>query len=124
MSFVTPVKAWVAQLFAGGFISHGQSLTLTVALTQGWEIQIPVEIRYGTNVSFGAAFYVYPSSDGGASFDTEPLLAFGSRTLANSSIRSTVKLTTGIYAMRVLISSPSVTVRVLTAEVLTAVDVT
>lgn len=120
MSDATPVKTWVATLTAGGFVSHGQSLTLTVNLTQGWEIQVPVGVRYGSNVSLATAVFVYPSSDGGATFDTEPMAAFSIPTTASVNKVASIRLTTGMYVIQVQSSSPSTTFFALTQELITA----
>lgn len=117
----TPIKAWIATLNAGVFISHGQSLTVTVHLTSGWEIQVPVGVRYGTGVSLASIINIYPSSDGGTSFDSVPLLSFSVPTLASVRQVYSVRLTTGQYCVTVTNSSPSATVFVLTQEAVTAV---
>lgn len=116
-----PVMAWLAALNAGGFVSAGQSNTVTVHLTQGLEIQVPVGVRYGSNVSLAAAVFVYPSNDGGANYDTVPLLAFSIPTTASVNQIASIRLATGQYAIRTVISSPSCTVFVLTQAVITAI---
>ena len=123
MSVATAIKAWVATLNAGGFISHGQNLTVTVAITAGWEIQIPVGVRYGSNVSLASAVFAYPSNDGGASFDTEPIAAMSIPATARVNKIGSLRLTSGIYAIQVQSSSPSTTFYVLTQEVITAFNI-
>lgn len=120
MSVMNPVKTWVSTLNAGGFISSGQSLTVTVNITQQWEIQVPCGVRYGSNVSLAVAVFVYPSNDGGATFDTEPLVAFTIPTTASVNKVASVRLSTGMYAVRLLSSSPSTSFYVFTQEVITA----
>lgn len=117
---ITAVKAWLASLFLGGFISHGQSLTATFHLTQGLEVQIPCGVRYGSGVSLATAVYVYPSSDGGATYDTEPLVAFSIPAVASVNKIASVRLSTGQYAIQIQSSSPSTTFFILTQEVLTS----
>lgn len=117
----TPVKAWLATLNAGGFISHGQALTVTVNITGAWEIQIPIGVRYGANVSLAALIGIYPSSDGGANFDSVALQSFAIPTLASGRQVLSVRLTTGQYVVTVTMSSPSGTVFVLTQEAITGV---
>lgn len=120
-----PVKTWIATLNAGGFISHGvgagRCLTVTVNITQQWEIQVPCGVRYGTNVSLATAVNIYPSNDGGVTFDTEPLLAFSIPTTASVNKIASIRLTTGMYAIQMIASSPSTTFFVLTQEVITAI---
>lgn len=117
-----PVKAWLATLSAGGFISHGQALTITINLTQGWEIQVPIGVRYGSNVSLAQAINVYASDDGGATFDTLPLFALSIPTKASANQVVTIRLTTGMYAIAAFSSSPSTTVFALTQELITAIN--
>lgn len=123
MSVATAIKAWVATLNAGGFISAGQSLTVTVHLTQGWEIQIPIGVRYGTNVSLASAVFAYPSSDGGATFDTEAIAAMSIPTTASVNKIGSLRLTTGQYVIQITSSSPSTTFFILTQEIITAFNV-
>jgi len=117
-----PVKTWVATLNSGLFVSPATSKTVTVCLTQGWEIQVPLGVRYGSGVSLGVQVNVYPSNDGGATFDTEPLVSFSIPTTASVNKIASVRLTTGIYAITMLSSSPSTTFFCLTQEVVTAIS--
>jgi len=118
----TPVKTWVATLNAGGFISQGQGKTVTVNLTQGWEIQVPLGVRYGSAVSLATAITVYPSNDGGVTFDTEPLVSYAIPTTASVNKVASVRLTTGMYAVVMTSSSPSTTFFCLTQEIITAIQ--
>ena len=123
MSVATPVKTWVATLNAGGFISAGQSNTVTVLITGAWEIQIPMGARYGSGVSLASAVLAYPSNDGGTTFDTEPIAATSIPATASIAKVASLRLTTGIYAVETRSSSPSTTFFVLTQEVLTAFNI-
>lgn len=123
MSVATPVKTWVATVNAGAFMSHGQTFTALVNLTQAWEIQVPVGVRYGSNVSLATAIYVLPTSDGGNNYDSEPLVAFSVPTTASARKTESVRLTTGMYSIVMIASSPSVTFFLLTQEVVTAFNV-
>lgn len=116
-----PVKAYVATLNAGGFVSHGQSLTVTVNITQQWETQAQFGVRYGSNVSLATVVNIYPTNDGGATFDTVPLQSFAIPTTASVNRVSSIRLTTGMYAIQMLSSSPSTTFFVLTQEQITSV---
>lgn len=117
-----PILAWVATLNAGSFISHGQSMTVTVNITQGWEVRVQIGARYGSGVSLAAAVFAHSTEDGGANFDTEPMYALAIPALASVNKTISLRLPTGMYAIRVLVSSPSVTVFVLTQEVITAIS--
>ena len=123
MSVSTVVKTWVASLNAGGFISHGQSKTCTFNMTAGWEGQIPLGVRYGSNVSLATLVQVYPSNDGGATFDTEPLAAFTIPTTASVNKIASIRLTTGQYAIVQTSSSPSTTFYCLTQELITSYNI-
>jgi hypothetical protein len=116
-----PTLAWTASLNAGQFLSHGQSLTVTVNITNGLEVQVPFGARYGSNISMPVGVFVYPSSDGGANFDTEPMVAFGINAVASVVKQISVRLPTGQYAVQMTASSPSVTVFVLTQQIITTI---
>ena len=116
-----PVKAFIAAPNAGSAVAAGGSLTVTVNITQGWEVQVPCFARYAANVSLATAVYVFPTSNGGATFDTEPLVSFSiSSATASVHKQGTVRLTTGMYAIQIQTSSPSVSIGCLTCEVVTA----
>lgn len=118
----TVVKAWVATLNAGGAAgAAGSSKTVTVNLTQGFEIQVPLGVRYGTGVSLATPVNVYPSCDGGATFDTEPLISYSIPAVASVNKVASIRLTTGMYAIQMIASSPSVTFFCFTQEVITAI---
>lgn len=125
MSAANPVKAWRATINAGQYLSHGQTATFLFDMTQGWEAQIPVGVRYGSNVSVATPIFVLPSNDGGATYDSEPLATFpvAIATAASAKKTATVRLTTGMYAIAVVVSSPSVTVFLHTQEIITAYNI-
>jgi hypothetical protein len=116
------IKAWRATLHSGTYLSHGQSITVTVNITQEWEIQVQVGVVFGSNVSLGPGIFVYPSSSGANNFDTEALVGFSIATTASANRRASIRLTTGQYAIQVVASSPSVTVYIHTQEVITAIS--
>ena len=108
----TPVSTWVAQLLAlsGGGVNQSASLTVTVHLTQGWEIQIPIQFSHVGSISADPVINVYSSMDGGATFDSNPFAVFvlprvpGS---AGGSRQQTMRLTTGQYCLQLLNSGPN-----------------
>jgi len=118
----TPVKTWSATLNSGVFVSPGTSKTVTVNLTQGWEAQVPMGVRHGATTSIGTAVNVYPSNDGGATFDTEPLITFTIPVATSASKVQSVRLTTGMYAITMTSSSPSTTFFCFTQEIITAIS--
>ena len=118
----TVIKTWVATKYAGGFLSQGQSVTLTYHFTQEFEAQVPCGSAYGSNYSLDTGVFVYPSSDGGANFATAPLLSFVVPGAASGNRQAAVRVTTGQYAVELRSSSPSTTVYALTQEVITAIS--
>lgn len=121
-----PVVTWVAQLLAlaSGGVNQSSSLTVTVHLTQGWEIQIPIQFSHQANISADPLINVYPSSDGGVNFDSNPFVAFGlARTPGGAGGRQqTIVLSTGQYCLQLLNSGPnSAFFGVPTAQVFTGV---
>lgn len=117
----TPVLAWVASLLATTGVTQSSSLTTTVNITQGWEVQIPVKVAF-SNVSADAVINAYPSNDGGATFDSNP--AFSISVARASGLKQTsVRLPVGQYALQLLNSGPnSATFQVLTQMVVTAIQ--
>lgn len=118
----TPVKGWLATLNAGAIISAGNALTCSVVVSGVWEVQVPVGVRYSSNVSLATLVNVYPSSDGGTTFDTVPLTAMAIPTLASGRQVASIRLTTGVYYVAFISSSPVPTCFILTQEVITAVN--
>jgi hypothetical protein len=122
----TPVTAWVATLLAATGTNQSTSLTVTVNITAGWEVQIPVQVQY-SNVSADAVVNVYSSMDGGANYETSPLMSFSLPSVTNLPatrlVKSSIRLTTGQYAIQLLASgSSSESFAVLTQAVITAIN--
>ena len=120
-----PVLVAVATLLAGAYTSHGvgagRGATVTLVLTQQWEAHLSPGARYGSNVSLASPVYVYRSPDFGVTFDTEPLLAVSIPTTASVNKTQPITLPTGIYAIVMVASSPSVTFFLLTHEQITSI---
>jgi hypothetical protein len=124
MAVATPVETWAATIQAGIGIGQSSSFTFTVNITQAWEIRIPIEVRFPTNVSAGPQINAYRSTDGGVTFDTIPLQPLGLPRQSGTFARVTLRLETGQYAVQVLSGGGSAatwTVRVLTNELVTAI---
>src|SRR6476646_7694221 len=124
MASATPIETWAATLTAGVAINQSSSFTFTVNITQAWEIRIPVEVFFPTNVSAGPQINAYRSTDGGVTFDTVPLQPLGFPRQSGGSERLSLRLETGQYAIQVLAGGGSTatwTIRVLTQEIITAV---
>lgn len=124
MAAVTPVETWAATLQGGVGIGQSQSYTFTVNITQAWEIRIPVQVFFPTNVSQGPQINAYRSTDGGTTFDTVPLQPLGLPRQSGTSNRISLRLETGQYAVQVLSGGGSAatwTISVNTQELVTAI---
>lgn len=126
MAVSTPVIAWVSSLLGTlTGVNQSSSLTVTVNITQGWEIQLPIKAQF-SNVSNDPVINVYPSSDGGANFDTQAAYSFAlaMNTAGTRLQQTTIRLPAGQYAIQILNSGPnSQSFQVLTAQVITAVNI-
>lgn len=119
-----PVATWVATLLtlANGGVTNSGSLTVTVNVTAGWEIQIPIQCRFSL-VSADPVIYIYPSMDGGATYDTTPMTAFAIARIASATAQASIRLSTGQYALQLVASgSNSQSFAVLTQMVITAIN--
>lgn len=124
MAVSTPVETWASTLTVGVAISQSTSYTFTINITQAWEIRIPVQVFFPTNVSAGPQVNAYRSTDGGVSFDTVPLQPLGLPRQSGGNARVTLRLETGQYAVQVLSGGGSAatwTIVVMTQELITAI---
>lgn len=102
----TPVITWVASLMAGTAVNQSSSLTATLSLTGGWEIQIPIAVQF-SNVSADPVVSIYPSMDGGATYDVTPMTSFAVGRVTTGKGQASIRLTTGQYAIQLLNSGPN-----------------
>lgn len=124
MAVATPQLAWVASIMTAAATSQSGSLTATVNITQGWEINVPVQVTWKSGVSADAIVNAFPSSDGGATYDVNPSYSVSiARGTTSSVTRSTsLRLPTGQWALQILNSGPSTgSAAVLTVVVLTGI---
>lgn len=122
MTVSRPIMAWVAALLSNAGVAQSSSLTVTVHITAGWEVQLPVQCRF-SNVSSDPVIEVYPSMDGGATYDTTPMTAFSIARIASGTAQASIVLPTGQYALRILNSGPnSASFWVNTARFITAIE--
>ena len=123
-SVSTPQMAWIASLLTATGVNVSSSLTVTVNVTGGWEVQIPVIVQM-SNVSNDPVVNVFPSYDGGATYDINPMtsMALPMNIVAPRTSGSSIRLPTGQYAIQLLASgSQSQTFSVLTGVIITAVN--
>jgi hypothetical protein len=103
-------------------LGPGQSATATVFITAGWEMQLPVWVRF-SRVSGDPQIFVYPSSDGGATFDSVPMTSFSITRVATGTAQASARIPTGIYAIQVQMSGgETATFQILTAMIITAIQ--
>ena len=117
----SPIKAYAASILAGA-ATGASALTATIVATDAWEANIPFAFRFGANVSLDPTISIYPSSDGGANFDTIPWVSFGLGRIASTLVRSSVRVPGGVYAVQMRNSGPSGTFCILTQEEASAVE--
>ena len=109
MAGVYPIGSWQSTIMSSTGQNQSSSMTVTVNITQGWEIQIPFVVQY-SNVSADAYINVFPSMDGGATYDNTPLLSFSLPSVSlpsNRKVQSSIRLTTGQYAIQIVSSGPN-----------------
>lgn len=119
----TPVLAYVATILAlaSGGVNQSSTVIATVNFNTAWEGQVPVQIRY-SNVSADAVIYVYPSNDGGVTYDTDPMTSFSIPRAQGTSRQVSIRLPSGQYQLALVNSGPnSASFAVLTQQILTAV---
>lgn len=120
-----PILTWVATILAATGVNQSSSLTVTVNITAGWEVQIPFKIQY-SNVSADAVINIFPSSDGGANYDTAPMFSFSLPSTglnANRLVQGSIRIPTGQYVIQLLNSGPnSASFQVLTQQIMTAIN--
>ncbi len=121
----TPQLAWLASLLATTATTVSGSLTTTVNITQGWEIQVPIQMTWKSGVSADAVVNAYPSNDGGATYDVNPAFSISIARGATSSVlrQTSIRLPVGQYALQILNSGPSTgSAAVVTAMIVTAIQ--
>lgn len=119
----TPVLAYSAAILAlaSGGVAQSSTIMVTINNTANWEVRVPIQIRY-SNVSADALINVYPSRDGGATFDTDPMTSWSIPRTQGTSRQVSVALPTGQYQLALINSGPnSASFAVNTLEYLTAV---
>ena len=116
--------AWVESLLAGSPAGQSTYFTVTINITQEHEVRVPVRVAFMSGVSSDPVVKVYPSSDGGANFDSDAMTSFSVTGIgkAGAASQKSITLPVGQYSISILTAYPtSQTVQVLTQQVLTAV---
>lgn len=123
MAVSTPVSAWVASILTSTGTAQSSSIYVTVNLTGGWEVQVPIRIQ-NSSVSADHVVNVYALMDGaaGGNYDQTPFTSISVARLASGVSQASVRLTTGQYLIQVLVAGPSSqSVAVLTQLVLSSI---
>lgn len=124
MSVAIPQLAWLSALLATTATSQSGSLTVTVNITQGWEINIPVQMSWKSGVSADGVINAFPSSDGGNTYDTAPQFSVNIPRGTVSSVisQASIRIPTGQWALQIINSGPSTgSAAVVTALIVTAI---
>ena len=118
----TPVLTWIAGLGAAASgVNQSSKVYFTLNNTGGWELQVPVYVRY-SGVSNDDVVSVYASSDNATRYDTQPMAAFSVTRLTGDWRVASLRVPVGQYLIEVLHSGPhSGLVAVLTQQTLTAI---
>jgi len=117
-----PVIAWIASIMTGTGVNQSSSITATVNITSGWELQLPIQCQF-SNVSADPVISIFPSMDGGVTYDNTAMTSFSIGRIASATGQASIRLSTGQYALQLLNAGPnSSTFRVLTAAVITAIN--
>lgn len=117
--------AWQAALMATTATTQSGSLTVTVNITNNWEINVPVQISWKSGVSADAVINAYPSSDGGVTYDVNPAfsISIARGTVSSVTRQTSIRLPTGQWALQILNSGPSTgSAAVITAAIITAIQ--
>jgi len=124
MSVSTPQLAWIASLMATSATTQSGSLTATVNITQGWEIQVPVQMTWKSSVSADGVINAYPSNDGGVTYDNNPAFSISiARATGSVTKQTSIRLPVGQWALQILNSGPSTgSAAINTAMVVTAIS--
>lgn len=124
MSSSTNLMTWVTAPYAGGFLSRGQTKTVALNITQGWEAQVMAGVVFGTSVSNAQDVSVYRSTDGGANYESVPLYAFSISQNPAATDRVSFNLSTGQYILGIEadLSTNSLTVFFPTYAVITSIE--
>ena len=119
----TPVMAWVASIMTGTGANQSSNVTATIQITAGWEFQLPVQCQFSA-VSADPVILIYPSMDGGTTYDTTAMTSFSIARISGGGLgQASIRLSTGQYAIQMQTSGPnSQTFKILTAAVVTAIS--
>lgn len=107
MTVLRPFSTWVASILTATGVNVSSSLYVTVNITAGIEVYVPVQVQVSA-VSADPVVEVMSTMDGGANFETVPLVSFGIPRVSGGGLsKSSVRLSTGQYLLRLLASGPN-----------------
>lgn len=105
----TPVSAWVSSILTGSGVNQSSYVYVTINLTGGWEIQIPVRVQQSA-VSADQVVNIWSLMDGtaGGNYDTTPFTSFSiARVTGGGTAQASIRLSTGQYLVGMLASGPN-----------------
>ena len=121
----TPVSAWVASILTSTGTNQSSSIYVTVNITAGWEVQLPVRVQQ-SNVSADQTVNIYALMDGtaGGNYDQTAFTSFSvARVSAGGTGQGSIRLSTGQYLVQMIASGPqSQSFAVLTQLVITSIN--
>ena len=102
--------------------NQSSSVTATVNVLTAWELILPIQCQM-SNVSADPVVNIYPSPDGGNTYDTTIWSSFLIARISGGGLgQASVRLPRGLYAIQMISSgSSSQTFKILTAEMVTAI---
>ena len=119
----TPVVAYAAAVLSGTGVAASTNLTVTINVTAGWEVQVPVRAVQAANVSAGPEIYAFRSYDGGTNYENVASTGFSVLRTSSGDSTKTLYLPTGQWAIQLLSGGPNTaTFAVNTLFVITAVQ--
>ena len=118
----TPVLAYAASIVTGQGVKYSTSFTSTLNITGGWEVQVPVWAKFSA-VSADVVVNLFPSNDGGVTFDTAPLYALTVPRVQAGQSTASARIPTGMYAVEIKNNAhQSASFQILTQQIVTAIQ--
>lgn len=119
-----PHTAFLSALLSGQAVAGSSSLTVTLAITSGFEVRVPVQSVQASNVSAAPEVYAYRAVAGAAGtpkYETQGATGAVFTRTASGDQTDVIVLDTGMWCLQLLSGGPNTaSFLVLTQEVITA----